>query len=212
MVLEFKKRVQDIFELQAAEVSRSEVTFLQVKVLKKNGRIATKPVFKPASLGVPLAASSGHPSHVYFTWPVAVARGLMRLATAPTDAREAVEIVVSRLQAHRVPDLICQAVRDVLSENGRRASPPKGSHQWLVLPYHPLWAEAGLPGIVARATEMGTMRALFARSFPSTPIPATVRVAWRLSGKPAVTNPDLGAQGSQGGPRHRRRRFGCVLW
>lgn len=110
----------------------------------------------------------------------------MRLATAPTDAREAVSICVETRSPpgprSDLPGRPKCAVR-------KRAQgfTAEGVPSVVAIAVSPLVCrDAGLLGIAARATESEAMRVLFARSFPRTHIPATVRVAWRLGGKPAA--------------------------
>ena len=62
------------FKLQAEEVSRSSIRYLDLLLTKMGTRFVARPAFKTTSLARPLDPTSAHPKFVHCSWPVGMVK------------------------------------------------------------------------------------------------------------------------------------------
>ena len=147
------------FRVDKWHASTFGVEFLDVFVHKSScgTRLAYKPHFKATSLGVPLHSSSAHHGALHRSWP----KGFnFRLAGNSSDQKSylhARKIFVQRLRKFHCDEEIVRSVESVnafKSQNCPVLKRPLAGHaaraarSWAVLPSHPLWHRAGIPGLL----------------------------------------------------------------
>ena len=187
---DIRRRAAPAYDLLVEEVSDTSVTFLQVNIKTDlaSNRLICVPRWKAASLAMPLSRESSHPAGVLRSWPRAFAKGLMKISTRFRDGQQAVEICRDRLRQYDhqpdAEDLEGFCAEWLLHQGqqgrGRNGSSAAARSFWLVMPWHPVLAAAGLAGRVRAAGRR--VQQLLRRVFGCE---CEVRLSWRLQGKAA---------------------------
>ena len=171
--------VNNPFVLDDWEFDHSRVQFLDLTVEKQENKLAYSPFIKPSSLGVPLTTGSAHPKTVLRTWPLAYNNRLGQNSSSSERYHVAKARFVSRLEASYMCPVVVKSVVDTdafsdlrrkrrlaffLAEaSAQHSPPPREPVHWVVLPFHPLWAEiGGLARVVRGATQGLEARMLWA--------------------------------------------------
>jgi len=140
----YKSIVGRIFDLEFVLVSAKKVDFLSVEVGIANGVLFTRS--KPlAPSRIPLACNSAHPRHVLTAWPVSDCVRRINLCTRKCDKlntkSEYIDYMSKTLGDNDVMAKLTSIQITRSPATLRRVRPTL----WLPLPFHPLWAAAGLP-------------------------------------------------------------------
>lgn len=115
-------------------LSKTSITFLDLRISIVNDRFEVKPFFKDAALTMPpLGVSSAHPRGVQ-RWPLARMSTLRCNATFPEDGEQAVNLFKSAFvnNFEAIPETI-----KMKNKNGDEAG--KRENVWLTLPFHPCY-------------------------------------------------------------------------
>ena len=134
-----RRKVQP-FKLQAEEVGRSCIKYLDLLLTKKGTRFIAQPAFKTTSLARPLDPASAHPKFVHCSWPVGMVKPIFPLCSREVDVLPCRAELISRLQANSASK--CTIAR-VLRANPwperkvPRASDDVSSVLWAVFGFHP---------------------------------------------------------------------------
>ena len=88
------------FKLQAEEVSRTSIRYLDLLLTKTGTSFVARPAFKTKSLAIPLDPTSAHPKFVHCRWPVGMVKRMFPLCSREADVLPCKEELISRLQAN----------------------------------------------------------------------------------------------------------------
>ena len=99
------------FKLQAEEVSRGSVRYLDLLLTKTGTRFVARPAFQTTSLARPLDPTSAHPKFVHCRWPVGMVKRIFPLCSREADVLPCKEELISRLQANSASKCTIARVR-----------------------------------------------------------------------------------------------------
>ena len=106
------------FKLQAEEVSRSSIRYLDLLLTKTGTRFVARPAFKTTSLARPFDPTSAHPKFVHRSWPVGMVKRIFPFCSRDADVLPCKEELISRLQANSASK--CTIARVVKVSRGQR--------------------------------------------------------------------------------------------
>ena len=133
-----RRKVQP-FKLQAEEVSRSSIRYLDLLLTKTGTRFVARPAFKTTSLARPLDPTSAHPKFVRCSWPVGMVKRIFPLCSREADVLPSKEELISRLQAKNASK--CTIARVVKASPWPERNVPRvsdvSSVLWAVFGFHP---------------------------------------------------------------------------
>ena len=164
------------FKLQAEEVSRSSIRYLDLLLTKTGTRFVARPAFKTTSLARPLDPTSAHPKFVHCRWPVGMVKRIFPLCSREADVLPCKEELVSRLQANSASK--CAIARVVKASPWPERKVPRvsdvSSVLWAVFGFHP-----GLQRELSHAfcRVLGGASCAFVRE--TWPLFPEIRIAWK---------------------------------
>ena len=110
------------FKLQAEEVSRSSIRYLDLLLIKTGTRFVARPAFKTTSLARHLDPTSAHPKFVPCSWPVGMVKGIFPLCSREADVlpckEELAHFPPSGQQRFQVHHRTCCEGQSVAREEG----------------------------------------------------------------------------------------------
>ena len=154
---------------------------LFLKLLAHGGRVSFSIHTKPTSQWTPLSSWSGHPRSVHLGWPKAMVQRHKTLSLHKHDALKSTNVFRQQLQeAEPRHPALAELTSPALKRWGFgdvQAPQSQATDQdlWLVLPFHPAWAAAGLAKILRWVNTW-----LNGRGCPSTR--CRLRISWALGG------------------------------
>ena len=170
-----REKVQP-FKLQAEEVSRSSIRYLDLLLTKTGTRFVPRPAFKTTSLARPLDPTSAHPKFVHCSWPVGMVKRIFPLCSREADVLPCKEELISRLQANSASK--CTIARVVKASPWPERKVPRvsgvSSVLWAVFGFHP-----GLQRELSHALcrVLGGASCAFVRE--TWPLFPEIRIAWK---------------------------------
>jgi hypothetical protein len=151
-----------------------------VKAGRRTGFLDFEPTFKSTSLGVPLRIYSCHSERIHLAWMQAELRRSWSLSSEHQYFFTAKDTFIQRLHKFCIPNKIIDRLRlyDPRPARSvkapREVAPNKGT--WLVLPYHPVLASAGVAKAMREASMNDTFRVVWRGCFGED---AAMGISWR---------------------------------
>ena len=178
--------------VQDGSGSRS-VDFLSVHVVANDrGIVCTSPVLKNG--GAPLSVSSAHPSAIHLKWPRGYLNSLCYQCSSLETYKKVVGEFVKRFTDYfESPERVAGIVDGAFSHSKRSepvgVSDPRRRPWWFVLPYHSLWENSAVGGMILRFCDCPLMREAWREAWHDLPgaEPPCVRVAWKVTDRRLMT-------------------------
>ena len=124
------------------EFAYREVDFLEVTVLRRDGRFEIAHCMKPSALNPTLGVGSSHCPSIHKAWPKSYIYRVATLCSHDELTTEAFQNIIGRLRGSLTSDITVALFRDAVEELKvpRLLSVRPDPFCWAVFPYHPLLA------------------------------------------------------------------------
>ena len=170
------------FSIVCDEVSSKGAKFLDVEVMIRNGKYQTRPTDKASKLAVPLLAStSAHPNAIHKSWPVSHLRNRLSLCSSSLFKLEYARLYYERAKRSHLHPTALHGILCIIGNlesktfsmfgrmlHGRSGSRPHTAREiWLVCPFYPVFAKAGLARRVSNFLESNVAVQAISRAFGS---------------------------------------------
>jgi len=186
------------FRVSVESISHQEVCFLDVCLFKGKrwpitGKLDFKPYRKPTNIATPLNLTSSHPLKVHVSWVKAEAARLGKRASSAYLAEQAVVQFQNRLRLAGRPDSLVHGIylhrtlnhmffrTTFLNRAARDNDNGSIPVQWMVLPFHRVWACGFIKTAVNRFSSNEGYAKLYEQIFGHKPC---IRLSWKLTSVP----------------------------